>query len=91
MENLERLAAALAATPTAAYSAPHDYPNAARMFQRRPMAERPQVASEHLRLYVHIPFCNYACSFCCYAKKRRGKHCAEAALCGRRWSVNSNG
>jgi len=69
MPSLQRIAEALQATPTAAYSAPHDYPNAARMFQPAPFAERPRTASEYLRLYVHIPFCNYACSFCCYAKK----------------------
>ena len=22
-----------------------------------------------MRLYVHIPFCNYSCTFCCYAKR----------------------
>lgn len=63
-----RIAAALESSPTVAYSAPHDYPHAASMFWRSPNAERERVSAEAMRLYVHIPFCNYACSFCCYAK-----------------------
>lgn len=64
-----RIADALDSTPTAAYTAPHIYPNAAPMFQPCSGEEREQVDSSHLRLYVHIPFCNYACSYCCFAKK----------------------
>jgi oxygen-independent coproporphyrinogen-3 oxidase len=67
--DLDRIAKALEATPTAAYSAPHDYPHAAPIFRPSPFAERERVSSEHMRLYIHIPFCNYACSFCCYAKR----------------------
>ena len=66
---LDKIATALAFTPTAAYSAPHDYPHAAPLFQAAPGLGREQVESEFMRLYIHVPFCNYACSFCCYAKK----------------------
>jgi oxygen-independent coproporphyrinogen-3 oxidase len=66
--DLARVAAALESTPTVAYSAPHDYPHAASMFSRSPGARRERVAAPAMRLYAHIPFCNYACSFCCYAK-----------------------
>ena len=38
------------------------------MFRQSPRAERERIAAEAMRLYIHIPFCNYACSFCCYAK-----------------------
>ena len=64
-----RIANALGAMPTAAYTAPHIYPNAAPMFEPCPGEERPQIDARQLRLYVHIPFCNYACSYCCFAKK----------------------
>jgi oxygen-independent coproporphyrinogen-3 oxidase len=66
--DIARITAALDSTPTVAYSAPHDYPHAASMFNASPGAVREQVAAPALRLYAHIPFCNYACSFCCYAK-----------------------
>jgi len=66
---LKRIARALEFTPTAAYSAPHDYPHAAPIFVPAPGLARERVDAEALRLYVHVPFCNYACSFCCYAKK----------------------
>ncbi|MGR8980720.1 MAG: coproporphyrinogen-III oxidase family protein [Gammaproteobacteria bacterium] len=69
ISNLDRIASALQSTPTAAYSAPHDYPHAAPLFEPCPSAEREHVDSDYLRLYIHIPFCNYACSFCCYAKR----------------------
>lgn len=64
-----RIADALGSAPTAAYTSPHIYPNAAPMFEPCPGEERQQIDVEKLRLYVHIPFCNYACSYCCFAKK----------------------
>jgi oxygen-independent coproporphyrinogen-3 oxidase len=66
--DVARIAAALESSPTVAYSAPHDYPHAASMFRREPEAARERVPAGPMRLYVHIPYCNYACSFCCYAK-----------------------
>ena len=66
---LTRIADALAFTPTAAYSAPHDYPHAANTFELPPGLAREWVDAAAYRLYAHVPFCNYACSFCCYAKK----------------------
>jgi len=67
--DLQRIARALESTPTAAYTAPHDYPHGAPIFQHSPELERERVNSDVMRLYLHIPFCNYACSFCCYAKR----------------------
>lgn len=66
---LQRITRALESTPTAAYTAPHDYPHGAPIFRHSPELERERVKSDVLRLYLHIPFCNYACSFCCYAKR----------------------
>ena len=64
-----RIARALQSTPTAAYTAPHDYPHGAPIFQPGPCMEREAIDRDVIRLYLHIPFCNYACAFCCYAKR----------------------
>jgi oxygen-independent coproporphyrinogen-3 oxidase len=67
VETVERVARALAHVPGVAYCVPHEYPAAAPVFQRAPMAERPPLAHDRLRLYAHIPFCRYHCTFCCFA------------------------
>lgn len=66
-ETLERVMRALARVPGAAYCVPHEYPGAAPAFRPQPMAERPALEADRLRLYVHIPFCRYHCTFCCFA------------------------
>lgn len=66
---LKRIARALRSTPTTAYTAPHDYPHGAPIFRSSPCMEREQIERDVIRLYLHIPFCNYACAFCCYAKR----------------------
>ena len=53
--------------PGVAYAASHVYPISAPAFLKTPRAERERPAAKFLRLYVHVPFCNYACSFCFYA------------------------
>lgn len=68
-EQIRAIENALQSTPTVAYTAPHDYPHGAPMFVHSPKLERERAMAPQMRLYVHIPFCNYACSFCCYAKK----------------------
>jgi len=64
---LEQVATALDAVPRAAYSVPHVYPSAAPAYTHAPMAERPPLAHDQLRLYVHVPFCRYHCTFCYFA------------------------
>jgi len=64
---LERVARALGSVPRAAYSVPHVYPSAAPAYTQAPMAERPALEHDRLRLYVHIPFCRYHCTFCYFA------------------------
>ncbi len=64
---LERIARALADVPRAAYSVPHVYPSAAPAYTLAPMAERPHPQADQLRLYVHVPFCRYHCTFCYFA------------------------
>jgi oxygen-independent coproporphyrinogen III oxidase len=64
---LEAIAEALRSVPRAAYSVPHDYPSSAPAYLSAPMREREHPASDQLRLYVHVPFCRYHCSFCYFA------------------------
>jgi oxygen-independent coproporphyrinogen-3 oxidase len=64
---LARVAAALESVPRAAYSVPHVYPSAAPAYTAAPLAERPPLKHNVLRLYVHVPFCRYRCTFCYYA------------------------
>jgi oxygen-independent coproporphyrinogen-3 oxidase len=66
---LERIAAVLGTAVHIPYAPPHVYPMSAPAFVSSPEAERHRPAGNHLGLYVHIPFCNYACNFCFYAKK----------------------
>ncbi len=81
---VDRVAQALGDAPSAAYTTPHVYPWAVQNFEPRPFAERPQPANGDLRLYVHIPFCNYRCTFCFFAvrvgAKRREMERYVAAL-----------
>lgn len=67
--DIKKVVHALESTPTAAYTAPHDYPHGAPMFQPAEMMEREKIEHDSFRLYSHIPFCNYHCSYCCYAKR----------------------
>ncbi len=53
--------------PRLLYHPPHTYPVTAPDWQDQPGASRPQPAEGALRLYVHVPFCRYKCSFCFYA------------------------
>lgn len=53
--------------PRLLYHPPHLYPVTAPAWQDNPGAERPRLQGGPLRLYVHVPFCRYKCSFCFYA------------------------
>ena len=52
-----------------AYAPPNVYPMSVPDFQPADGAERPVPGDDRLGLYAHVPFCNYSCSFCFYAKK----------------------
>lgn len=65
--DIERIAIALGAPPPAAYAAAHAYPASAPAFEPAPCRPRQPPAGPMLRLYVHIPFCAYRCSFCSFA------------------------
>ena len=64
---LAEIAEALRSVPRAAYSVPHDYPSSAPAYLSAPMREREHPTSDQLRLYVHVPFCRYHCTFCYFA------------------------
>jgi oxygen-independent coproporphyrinogen-3 oxidase len=64
---LDRIARALDGVPRAAYSVPHVYPSAAPAYLSAPMAERPRLRASTLRLYAHVPYCRYHCTFCYFA------------------------
>jgi oxygen-independent coproporphyrinogen-3 oxidase len=67
--DIERVRTAIGSVPRVAYEAAHVYPLSAPRFTPRPGAERERPAGGPQRLYVHIPFCRYACTFCFYAKR----------------------
>ena len=67
---LDRIAAALGPTSRLAYAPPHIYPMSAPAFVPAIGADRPHPGGGGATgVYVHVPFCNYACSFCFYAKR----------------------
>lgn len=68
---VDRIADALGPLPEVNYAAAHVYPAAAPAWSLRPMTTRERPEIDRLRLYVHVPFCNYACSFCFFATRAR--------------------
>jgi oxygen-independent coproporphyrinogen-3 oxidase len=68
LPDTSNLATALGPAFKLAFSPPHDYPMSVPMFEPAQCLERGKINVEQLRLYVHIPFCNYACTFCFFAK-----------------------
>jgi len=67
--DFDKIAAAVGSMPRVAYEAAHVYPLSAPQFTPLPGAWREFPGDGPLRLYVHIPFCRYACTFCFYAKR----------------------
>jgi oxygen-independent coproporphyrinogen III oxidase len=67
--DLDRIAEAVGPGRRVLYEDVHVYPLSAPSFATAPRAERQRPTPGPLRLYVHVPFCNYACRFCFYAKR----------------------
>src|SRR5437879_5195645 len=66
---LDRITAALGPLSRLTYAPPHIYPMSAPAFEKTTNRDRPRPAPGPLGIYVHVPFCNYACSFCFYANR----------------------
>jgi len=66
---LECMAQVLGSTPPVTQAAAHVYPAAAPAYTASPCEARERPETRELRLYVHIPFCNYKCNFCYYATR----------------------
>lgn len=65
--DFHRIASALGSPPPVAYAAAHAYPASAPAYETLECADRTRPSADALRLYVHIPYCNYRCSFCFFA------------------------
>lgn len=68
-QELDQIAEALGNVPNVAYEAAHVYPMSAPDFRLTPGSSRRAPTSGPIKLYAHLPFCNYACRFCFYAKR----------------------
>ncbi|MEW6270765.1 MAG: radical SAM protein [Thermodesulfobacteriota bacterium] len=67
--DLARIVDAVGSVPRVAYEDVHVYPLSALDFSPAPGLTRPAAGAGPVKLYVHVPFCNYACTFCFYAKR----------------------
>jgi len=67
--DIERIVQALGGVRRVAYAPASVYPMAAPAFVATPGAERPQPAGGRLGVYIHVPFCEYGCTFCFYVRR----------------------
>ena len=72
--DFDRIEAALGPPPPVAYAAAHAYPASAPLYTESPCAHRDRPSADALRLYVHIPYCNYRCTFCFFAVRVGAQH-----------------
>ncbi len=66
--DLDGLASVLQPAAHVPYAPPHVFPMSTPNFADAPEAERPRPSGDPLGVYIHIPFCRYACNFCFYVK-----------------------
>jgi len=66
---LERIANALGSAFHVPYAPPFVYPMSTPVFSKSPCAVRDRPSGGPLGLYIHVPFCNYACTFCFYDRQ----------------------
>jgi oxygen-independent coproporphyrinogen-3 oxidase len=66
---MERLAAALGQAARVSYAPPNIYPMSAPAFAPGRGKTRACTGAGELGLYVHVPYCNYSCTFCFYATR----------------------
>jgi len=65
--DFQKLRRALGPHPGVSYAAAHAYPASAPNYTLHECAPRAAPPADGLRLYVHVPYCNYRCSFCFFA------------------------
>ena len=66
-DDVDAIVAILGEAPAVSYAPPSIFPMSAPAFDVADSIDRGQQPSGPLGVYVHIPFCNYKCSFCFYA------------------------
>ena len=62
--DIDPIQRALSGVPMSFDAPPHVYTVCCPRFEPNPGVQRKQLAHDQLRLYMHVPFCNYKCSFC---------------------------
>jgi oxygen-independent coproporphyrinogen-3 oxidase len=67
--DLDQLTEVLQPAAHVPYAGAHVFPMSAPRFDSAPEAVRPRREGAALGLYVHVPFCRYACNFCFYVKQ----------------------
>ncbi len=67
--DLDRLREILQPAAHVPYATAHVFPMSAPRFEPAPEAVRPRPCGAPLGLYIHVPFCRYACNFCFYVKQ----------------------
>jgi oxygen-independent coproporphyrinogen III oxidase len=67
--DFDRLAQVLQPAAHVPYAPPHVFPMSAPAFRKATERQRPPSTKPRLALYVHVPFCRYACNFCFYVKQ----------------------
>ncbi len=72
--------AALGGLPTTFEAPPHVYALCCPRFEPAPLASRPPLRHPRLRLYIHVPFCRYRCSFCNFAVLIRRNGDSDAVI-----------
>lgn len=56
------------------YATAHVFPMSTPRFDSAPEALRPRPSAAPLGIYIHVPFCRYACNFCFYVKAIGAAH-----------------
>lgn len=67
--DLDQILATVGPALKVQYNKPHCYPMAAPTFSKCRGFDRPRPSGPY-SVYLHIPFCNYHCSFCTYATRQ---------------------
>lgn len=67
--DMDRIARVLQPVAHVPYAPPHVFPMSVPDFRKASGVGRPEPGRGPLGLYLHVPFCRYACNFCFYVKR----------------------